>query len=483
MDAQTGRVIKAENADASRYPASLTKMMTLYILFERLQSGRLTLDQELKVTKNAASQAPSKLGLRAGDTITVEQAIKALVIRSANDVAVVIAEGIGGSESRFARIMTQKARALGMKNSHFFNASGLPHPYQRTTARDMATLGRALMRDFPQYYPYFKLTSFRHRGVTYETHNDLLVDFNGTNGIKTGYTRASGFNLVSSVERGGKRVIGVVMGGVTARERDWEMRMMLDDVFADIKASKIVVASYAAPAGRGGAPVAVASAEDVIEAAPAPVAKPIRQGSVVTMAPIADEEPAAIEPERIVVASLPPEAMPEELPEPQMSPQRVAALRTRIDPGQRPALVASAENPKLIRVSDLQQRPVEAGIVPTLNGFEEGDSGEAAATAAAPRIVPVAAPGQRQWGIQVGAYRDQLVATEQVKTIARNASTVLGDAEAVVTPYKSRDGTLYRARFGPFTPEAARKACEALESKGLACLAVADSDWAQNAEQ
>ncbi|MBY0421319.1 MAG: D-alanyl-D-alanine carboxypeptidase, partial [Parvularculaceae bacterium] len=207
VDAQTGAVLYDRFSDELRIPASLTKMMTLYMLFGELEAGRLKPDSPLAVSARAQGQPPSKLGLVAGETIDVESAIKALVVNSANDVAVVIAEEIGGSETRFAQRMTEKARVIGMKRTTFRNASGLPNAQQRSTAKDLATLGRRLMHDYPQYYHYFSTTTFAWNGRTYRTHNQLVRSYPGAEGLKTGYTRLSGFNLVTSAHRDGRKLV------------------------------------------------------------------------------------------------------------------------------------------------------------------------------------------------------------------------------------------------------------------------------------
>ncbi|MEX0645452.1 MAG: D-alanyl-D-alanine carboxypeptidase family protein, partial [Parvularculaceae bacterium] len=211
VHADSGDVLFDRYSNERRYPASLTKMMTLYLLFEEIEAGRLTLTSELAVTAQAAAQPPSKLGLVVGTTIDVETAIKALVVKSANDAAVVVADAIGGSEWRFAQKMTEKARAIGMTRTTFRNASGLPNSKQVTTARDLATLGRRLAQDFPQYFHYFVTDRFSWNGKTYITHNALVRSFPGADGLKTGYTRVSGFNLATSVNRDGDRLIGVVL--------------------------------------------------------------------------------------------------------------------------------------------------------------------------------------------------------------------------------------------------------------------------------
>ena len=231
IDRNSGKTLYSRNADAQRYPASLTKMMTLYIVFDLIDSGRLSYNTQLRVTANASSQQPSKLGLKVGTKISLHNAIRALVTKSANDVAVTIAENLAGTEEKFARIMTWKAREIGMKNSVFKNASGLPNPDQVTTARDMAILGDRLITDFPKHYSFFKTRYFAYKGRSYRNHNSLLHNFKGTDGIKTGYTRASGFNLVASVKRHGKHLIGVVLGGKSSRHRNANMRSILASAF------------------------------------------------------------------------------------------------------------------------------------------------------------------------------------------------------------------------------------------------------------
>ena len=231
VDAESGRVLYSRNADQLRYPASLTKIMTLYITFAELRAGRLALEDRVRFSERAASQPASKLGLAAGKSITVEQAILALVTKSANDVATALAERIARTEAAFARRMTQTARRLGMNRTFFRNASGLPDIRQKSTARDMSRLARAMLRHFPEDYRYFSRKSFHFKGERYKNHNKLLANYQGTDGIKTGYIRVSGFNLVASAERKGRRLIGVVYGGRTAARRDRRMRRLLDRGF------------------------------------------------------------------------------------------------------------------------------------------------------------------------------------------------------------------------------------------------------------
>ena len=247
LDAQTGQVLRELNPDVSTQPASLTKMMTLYLTFEALNQGRLRLDQYLRVSDYAATRAPSKLGLVPGESVTVHDVILGIVTKSANDAAVVLAEALGGSEGAFAQQMTWKARQLGMNSTVYYNANGLPDPNQRTTARDIARLALALYHQFPREYRYFSTRAFVFRGQEMRNHNHMMEWYPGLDGIKTGYVNASGFNLAASAVREGHRLIGVVMGGQSAGWRDRQMAALLDQGFADIgngqAASRPVMAS------------------------------------------------------------------------------------------------------------------------------------------------------------------------------------------------------------------------------------------------
>lgn len=286
VDGNSGSVLQATSPDGIRHPASLTKIMTLYLLFERLESGKMKLDTEMPVSQHAADQDPTKLNLRAGQTIRVEDAIKGLVTRSANDAAVVIAEAIAGDEDDFAQMMTRKARSLGMSKTVYRNANGLPNDEQVTTARDQATLGRAIQERFPRYYRYFATSTFNWRGQSIRNHNHLLGSVEGVDGIKTGYTRASGFNLVTSMRRGNRHLIGVVLGGRSGGSRDAIMRNLLAENLEKGATNHTV----AAVTERSGADAAaeVADASDTpartapqvqAAAAPAPEAAPSRLAS------------------------------------------------------------------------------------------------------------------------------------------------------------------------------------------------------------
>lgn len=265
MDANTGRVLYQSKADAKRYPASLTKMMTLYLLFDAMRSGKVSKTTEIPVSAYAADRPPTKLGLRAGQTVEVETAIYGLVTKSANDAATALGEYLGGgSEARFARLMTAKARELGMRNTTFQNASGLPDPDQKTTARDMAILGIALQEHFPQYYRYFSTRSFTYHGVRMPNHNHLLGRITGVDGIKTGYTRASGFNLVASAAQGRRRIIAVMLGGTSTRSRDAHVAGLIEKYLpaASTRDAGPVVAARTASGVRSSAKVELPSPSD-----------------------------------------------------------------------------------------------------------------------------------------------------------------------------------------------------------------------------
>jgi D-alanyl-D-alanine carboxypeptidase len=301
VDAESGAVLYASRSKTRTYPASLTKMMTLYLLFEAIDAKRVDLDDLLPVSAHAAKQPATDLGLAKGQQIAVEKAILALIVHSANDVAVVIAEALGGTETKFAAMMTRKARELGMQSTTFRNASGLPNSGQVTTARDMAILARALITRFPDFYHYFSAHSFTHRGRVYASHNRVLLSYPGADGLKTGYIRASGFNLATSAMRDGRRLVAVVLGGKSARSRDLKMIELLDQGFAlAAKRATSQVAEDALPAApkhmntKAGT---VAIASSLI-----PPTKP----------DLATSQAASIEVETLQVASLDPVSTPAE---------------------------------------------------------------------------------------------------------------------------------------------------------------------------
>ncbi|MEH6527596.1 MAG: D-alanyl-D-alanine carboxypeptidase [Sneathiella sp.] len=287
MDSRTGEILYSRNADTKLYPASLTKIMTLYMTFDALNRGRLRLDQRLSVSARAAGQAPTKLRLKKGGTITVRDAVFALITKSANDAATVLAEGMAKTEQAFALKMTATAKRLGMRRTSFRNASGLPNRRQKSTARDMALLGAALIHEFPQYYHFMAMEKFNYKGRNYKNHNNLLKKYKGADGIKTGYIRASGFNLVASAKRGNHRLVGVIFGGRTAKSRDKHMATLLDRSFAMIE--KASPSSVPLPAYKP-ALIALGSPHSNPQSKSKPKAKPIQVAEVITSAP----EPALV---------------------------------------------------------------------------------------------------------------------------------------------------------------------------------------------
>ena len=366
VDGNSGATLSANNPDASRHPASLTKIMTLYLLFERLDAGKLRLDSEMEVSEHASEQAPTKLGLRPGQTIQVEDAIKGLVTRSANDAAVVIAEAISGDEDDFAALMTRKARALGMTRTVYRNASGLPNNEQVTTARDQSMLGRAIQDRFPRYYRYFATASFNYRGHAIRNHNRLLGNVEGVDGIKTGYTRASGFNLVTSMRRGNRHLVGVVLGGRSGGSRDAIMRNLLAENLEKGASTRTVAAITERNASDANADVAEADA----------AARPTRmvqvQGAVQVAsaaepqaAPAARSTPSALRSAVLAAATAavpPPQARTESRIEPRTDSKTELAPFTNgvIQTQQLAAIPGSSEPMKPVRVKTVQ---VKAGQI------------------------------------------------------------------------------------------------------------------------
>jgi D-alanyl-D-alanine carboxypeptidase len=470
VDGATGKVIYARNETAERHPASLTKMMTLYLLFDALKAGKVTMQTQMSVSWHAAVQRPTKLNLRPGQTISVDTAIRAIVIRSANDVAVVIAEALGGTESHFAEMMTARARQIGMRESNFHNASGLPDPLQISTASDLAVLGRHLAYDYPQYFPYFSLAGFDYKGAWYPTHDNLIGRYDGADGIKTGYTGASGFNLVSSVTRGTTHLIAVVMGGRTAVRRDLEMVRLLDQTFAQISANPTLVARASVPW------------QQVAQNAPAPAiagfslpqvaANPFAAASPVPKTMQSDDEDAAesmrapdenfslihAEGARIAAPASAPTsaavmaqpAVPQPAPSPAVARGDAPAVqnpRTHSGPAQTVKTAANA--------------PVNAPrpqIRPSLG--EDAGEGD----------LEPAAPGHN-WTIQIGAYADKTLALAQLKTYAGKAQDILARASKIIAPIQTARGhMIYRARFGLFAEQEARDVCSRLTQRGQSCF-------------
>ncbi|WP_355660689.1 D-alanyl-D-alanine carboxypeptidase [Halomonas salifodinae] len=422
VDATTGEVLHAANAEAQRYPASLTKMMTLYLLFEALDEGRLSLDQPLPVSAQAAAMPASKLWLRAGDSIRVRDAIPALIIRSANDVAVVVAEALGGSEAAFARLMTDKARELGMLDTRFRNASGLPDNLQVTTARDMANLAVRLMADYPHYYDHFGNTRFSFRGNQHNGHNRLLTNYAGADGLKTGFIRASGFNVATSARRGDQRLLAVVMGGFTAHSRDAHMTTLLDNGFERL-------------ALRGG--------RDWVASADVSANVPPLLASV--SADLAPSRPGAA-PGTMLASAV---------------DTRAAEARARAEATERlvaafaPASPTYAEDGALAEGSLTTQDP----ILELMRREPEP----------APVTRTVAAQGGGNWAIQVGAFQDR----DQAQQLASRAADYLAQpAPVAVTELATQERTVFRARLVDFEQDQAYSACQRLQRRGLECLVV-----------
>lgn len=466
VDGLSGRVLYERNAYEIRYPASLTKMMTLYLLFEAFENGNLTFESELPTSSYAASASPTKLNLRPGETIDAKTAMEALIVRSANDVAVVVAEALGGTEANFARMMTQKAGELGMLNSHFANPHGLPDAQQISTAADMALLGRRLAYDFPHYFPYLSRTSFTYKGNAYRGHNNLLGAFEGTDGIKTGYTRASGFNLVTSVVRGNKHVIGVVMGGTTAASRDNEMKRLLATAFDEIDKNPLLVAYANVPWQDGDGPKTIPS-----WSTPAP--------PPVVLAAFGESRPSTPPaPRPVVVAVAPPENV--------------------VVPQQKPVLLLASFTPAETTFTGDDLIASLTGDEPALRGGTVGMDGNSSVPAERiAAMLPVPKPtitmasftppsdqpsfdgpplqddgSEPHWAIQIGAFANEDAATAQLAVAAERSMDVLGQAERLIIPFTGEGGrTLYRARFGLFGEGEARAVCQRMMARGETCFA------------
>lgn len=466
MDAESGRVLYARSGDAARAPASLTKIMTLYLLFDQIKAGRMSLSDEITMSANAASQKPTKLGAKKGTTITVEQAIYALIIVSANDVAVAVAEHIGGSEQKFARMMTQRARDLGMKRTTFRNASGLPDAGQITTARDMAILSRAVMRNHANLYRYFSATEFTYRGKTTKTHNRVLTGLAGANGIKTGYTRASGYNLTTSAERNGKRLIGVVLGGDSGKGRDKEMKAMLEAWFAQLNRRPNLVASYGSGVTMASAPAPQPMTVATIEPAkPAPRPEARR---VVAMAPIPDEPEAAPKPKKakpVYVAYY--------VPRPQAKPARLGGA-TRTAKAKANVEVAEGDTgeDRVLPLSTLvsgDSNDIASLIATNYSGDDEAE---------APRR---AGKSGGDWGVQIGAFDNASTAEHELARARKASKRAIGSAEDMVMNVTNGEGrTFYRARFTGFTNADAQAACKALKGEGFKCVTFSSATAAAN---
>ncbi|ESX00482.1 D-alanyl-D-alanine carboxypeptidase [Mesorhizobium sp. LSJC268A00] len=436
VDAKTGKVLYSSDANGRRYPASLTKMMTLYLTFEAMAKGRISRNTPVPFSAKAAAEPPTKLGVKAGGAVSVETAILSMVTKSANDSATALGELLGGSESNFARMMTAKARALGMDGTVFRNANGLPDPGQFTTAHDMAMLGIALREHYPQYYGYFSQRSFLYGRQRINGHNRLLGRIKGVDGIKTGYTRASGFNLVSSVSDGNRRLVAVVMGGTSGRSRDNQMAGLINAYMPR------------ASTRGGGALVAKAGGDNPVKAlakvflpkhdAPTPDGKPIVEDDAVA----SNDDPTSADEQSAEGQSA--------------DEQTVAAV-------EEPAPVVKTRKVKTVIVT--APKVETAQIV----------AAYAEPTPASPQAVdPVnTASVPAGWAVQVASSPKQSEALAFLDKTAKQAPKVLGAASGFTVAFQKDGETYYRARFGGFrSKDAAWNACNALKKKKIACYAV-----------
>jgi D-alanyl-D-alanine carboxypeptidase len=412
MDMRDGTVLYESNADRRQAPASLTKMMTLYLTFEAVENGQIKLDQNVRISRHAASQPASKLYLKAGQKVTIRSLIRASAIKSANDAAVALAEAVGGSEEAFARLMTAKARQLGMANTTFRNANGLTAPGHLSTARDMATLGRHLFFDFPQYYNIFSRKTDRAAGKRVYTTNRLLSSYRGADGIKTGYTNAAGYNLVASARRGDKRIVAALFGGQSSSWRNARMVELLDQGFSRAETRVAMVAPRA-------------EKQLVLARAPLPPTKP---GT-----PATGFEALAQALSSNAVASTP------------RSNSRLAPLYAVVPPA------------RLGRVAANSRSSTAAGIT-TANNYDQ---------------VPIPVP-RPSWAVQLGAFQNRANAVSRVTEVALGNVETLASAAPVIDEIRGRQGgSLYRVRFVGLAPDDASQACRSLEADGHDCVTLA----------
>jgi len=494
VDAASGEVLFERRADLQRFPASVTKVMTLYLAFEALSQGKISLDDELTISPLAASQAPSKLGLAAGQKIRLDDAMRATAVRSANDMAMAIAEHVGGSQARFGEMATRKAQQLGMTHTRYVNPNGLPDSRQVTSARDLATLSRAVMRDYPQYYSYFGQHDWSYQGRQYRNTNGLLLGGNGYDGIKTGYTNASGYNLAASAVRDGRRIITIVLGGRSSITRNAHVAELMNTGFEvesrRARGENIQIAqtffeqrgfglnspepdtgvAYASlspnsnlGAGRDNEdgegsntvaytalparPVALppattafatASASAVPYTAVPYTAPPPRPAAV----PLPTPTPAPVVPARAAVANTPP-----------------ASLNS----GRPPANMTAALNGSAGATGNLRApAPANAAVA---NGPRPAAGSSARPTARA--NTPPPAPAGR-WTVQVGAFREESVARTWLADVNRRFRTEFASAERDV---QTANGW-YRSRFTGLTQDRAEAACAALSAKRVTCAVI-----------
>lgn len=459
VDANSDMVISQENADRLLHPASMSKLMTLYLTFEALESGRITLQRSFPVSAHAESMSPTKLNLVAGQSIRVEDLILSLVTLSANDSAVVLAEGLGGSEDRFGQLMTRKAHQLGMVNTNFRNANGLPDPAQISTARDMAILCRALIRKFPQYYHYFSVREFTYNGIEHANHNHLMSRYEGMDGLKTGLTNASGFNLAASAIRNGRRLIGVVFGGTSAVQRDDYMADLLDDGFK--RTGNVAMTTAIPPPIPGHKPSELMSGQNSVVASLPPTPVPV----VPTPKPIGEVGDGTA-------------TATADAPAP-LSHVEMSAAPPPIVGDNRPAATTGQND---IRIN--ASRPTTIGALATINGQGDEEGPDEKKPAASPQrqggqrmamlitpktvhVTPKAAPTKAAaistgWSIQVGAFATRQATEQAIKAAVKRAPDLLRHATAVVAALPQKHGTIYRGRLSGLEATEARQACRLL---------------------
>jgi D-alanyl-D-alanine carboxypeptidase len=525
VDGNSGAVLQAANPDALRHPASLTKVMTLYLLFERLESGRLKLDSPLKVSEHAADQAPTKLELKPGQSIAVEDAIKSIVTKSANDAAVAVAENLAGDEDNFAKLMTQKAHALGMAHTKYVNASGLPDDDQITTARDQALLGRAIQERFPRYYKFFSTETFVYHGEAMRNHNHLLGAVDGVDGIKTGFTRASGFNLLTSLHRDGRYLVAVVLGGPSASERDERMRELIGahikeaalrrtaPTIAEVAerrdepATKIPAAhadrtvtarvdsravagsndpirpllvktiSYrTAPAQTASltpmpalipvvAPASAAQAAAAQPAAPAQAAaraSPQLRAEIASAAPSVDLKAAAQATPQSATHVTPQVASQVTPPmTAQMTAQAAAQVAAQAEPLPPARMRAERVPAKLAETVPVQMQPAQIEPAP------------AEVRTIMPSPDAYSAPATHAhggWLIQIGAFDDEDQAKQHLSAAQIKVHAPLAAKDPFTERVQKGDKALYRARFAGFDKSTAEAACRALKRSDFECM-------------
>jgi D-alanyl-D-alanine carboxypeptidase len=444
VDVHSGRILYEENADKARFPASITKVMTLYMLFEQIKKGEFTPDSRLTVSEWAASRAPSKLGLKPGDTISVRDAMGALVTKSANDVASVIAENVAGSEDAFARMMTHKARMIGMTNTTFVNASGLPDLRQKTTARDLITLGRRVLADFPEDSKIFQMRYFDYGERTFQNHNRMLFSYAGMEGMKTGYTRASGFNLLASCRRADKRLMAVVLGGSSGRNRNARMRTLLDRSWRTAVAMKDVKPVIATQ---------TLAATGVIDPDLMPERNPAFHG-----------DPS----EPLLQVSAATEAEPDPIL------QSPAEARAEAESEADEVGEAGAQKLALAAEDDADDDEVETAVAQgDIKPESETRVEIAAKTELRPEPVTVKPePIFGPYHVQVGSFLDTQSTKLRLESVVEEAEDLLDGHEGLTVSGEVDGKVHYRARFGKFSRKDAASTCSKLKRMKVDCLVV-----------